>query len=336
MRALADFDAATIATTHGFCQEVLSGLGVAANLEQDATLVEDPGDLLAEVVDDLYVRKYMAGGDALITRGEAMQIAEEVVANPGAPIEPRDRSGDGLPALRARLAVQRARRAGPAQARAVDHHLRRPADAAARRAAPAIGGRHRRRGCASATRSCWSTSSRTPTRSSGRSCSARSATGETTLVLIGDPKQAIYAFRGADVYSYLAAAETAGERDTLEVNFRSDQGLIDAYDAMFGGAKLGHEGIVYRHVRAAPEHQASRLAGARTRRRCACGSWIAPTRRSRRRRQGFAGLNSARAFVARDLAADLVSRALLGRARSTVTAAAGARGGAGAARTATR
>ena len=66
--------------------------------------MEDPGDLLAEVVDDLYVRKYMSGGDALITRGEAMQIAEEVVSNPGAPIEPSDRSGDGLPALRARLA----------------------------------------------------------------------------------------------------------------------------------------------------------------------------------------------------------------------------------------
>ena len=81
-------------------------------------------------------------------------------------------------------------------------------------------------------------------------------------MLIGDPKQAIYAFRGADVYSYLSAAETAGERATLEVNFRSDQGLIDAYDAMFGGAKLGHEGIVYRHVRAAPAHQTSRLSGA--------------------------------------------------------------------------
>jgi len=105
VRALADFDAATIATTHGFCQDALSGLGIAANLEQDATLVEDPGDLLSEVVDDLYVRKYMAGGDALITRGEAMQIAEEVVSNPGAPIEPRERSGDSLPALRARLAA---------------------------------------------------------------------------------------------------------------------------------------------------------------------------------------------------------------------------------------
>ena len=277
VRALADFDAATIATTHGFCQEVLSGLGVAANLEQDATLVEDPGDLLAEVVDDLYVRKYMAGGDALITRGEAMQIAEEVVANPGAPIEPRDRSGDGLPALRARLAAS-VREELDRRKRALSiityDDL---SDAAARRA-----GRRRRAGvrasgCASATRSCWSTSSRTPTRSSGRSCSARSAPAATTLVLIGDPKQAIYAFRGADVYSYLSAAETAGERATLEVNFRSDQGLIDAYDAMFGGAKLGHEGIVYRHVRAAPDAPGVAAVGrARTGRRCASGWSIAP------------------------------------------------------------
>ena len=34
-RALADFDAATIATTHGFCQEVLGGLGVAGDVEPD-------------------------------------------------------------------------------------------------------------------------------------------------------------------------------------------------------------------------------------------------------------------------------------------------------------
>ena len=173
VRALADFDAATIATTHGFCQEVLSGLGVAANLEQDATLVEDPGDLLAEVVDDLYVRKYMAGGDALITRGEAMQIAEEVVSNPGAPIEPRDRSGDGLPALRARLAVsvrdELDRRKRALSIITYDDLLTRLRDELRQRPGD------RRRGCASATRSCWSTSSRTPTRSSGRSCSARSA-----------------------------------------------------------------------------------------------------------------------------------------------------------------
>ena len=44
-RALADFDAATIATTHGFCQEVLGGLGVAGDVEPDVTFVEDVGDL---------------------------------------------------------------------------------------------------------------------------------------------------------------------------------------------------------------------------------------------------------------------------------------------------
>ncbi|HEV7864763.1 MAG TPA: 3'-5' exonuclease, partial [Acidimicrobiia bacterium] len=83
-----------------------------------------------------------------------------------------------------------------------------------------------------------------------------------TLVLIGDPKQAIYAFRGADVYAYLAAAEVAGTQATLAVNWRSDQGLIDAYDVLLRGARLGHEGIIYKQVRAAPANQAPRLVGA--------------------------------------------------------------------------
>ena len=59
-RALADFDAATIATTHGFCQEVLGGLGIAGDVEPDTTFVEDLGDLVEEVVDDLYVRRFHA------------------------------------------------------------------------------------------------------------------------------------------------------------------------------------------------------------------------------------------------------------------------------------
>ena len=62
-RALADFDAATIATTHGFCQEVLAGLGVAGDLEEGATVVEAIDDLIEEVVDDLYVQWFQASGD---------------------------------------------------------------------------------------------------------------------------------------------------------------------------------------------------------------------------------------------------------------------------------
>ena len=80
------------------------------------------------------------------------------------------------------------------------------------------------------------------------------------LVLIGDPKQAIYAFRGADVDAYLKAADRAGALHTLDVNWRSDKALIDAYDALFSGAQLGHERIVYRTVHA--HHVARRLHGA--------------------------------------------------------------------------
>ena len=55
------FDAATIATTHGFCQEVLGGLGIAGDLEPDVAFVEDLSDLVDEVVDDLYVRRFSPG-----------------------------------------------------------------------------------------------------------------------------------------------------------------------------------------------------------------------------------------------------------------------------------
>ena len=43
----------------------------------------------------------------------------------------------------------------------------------------------------------------------------RAFTDRSTLILIGDPKQAIYAFRGGDIVTYLKAAQTAGVQKTL-------------------------------------------------------------------------------------------------------------------------
>ncbi|HWT25679.1 MAG TPA: UvrD-helicase domain-containing protein, partial [Solirubrobacteraceae bacterium] len=130
--------------------------------------------------------------------------------------------------------------------------------------------------------------------------------GGATLVLIGDPKQAIYAFRGADVYAYLAAARAAGDRATLDVNWRSDQDLIDAYDALFGGARLGHEGIAYRTVQAAPGNRAPRLSGAPV----TAALRVRVVHRDEpsiaQSRGGYATNASAREHVATDLAADLV------------------------------
>ncbi len=54
------------------------------------------------------------------------------------------------------------------------------------------------------------------------------------LLLIGDPKQAIYGFRGADVFAYLRARADAGEHVyTLNVNRRSDAELVSAMNALY-------------------------------------------------------------------------------------------------------
>ena len=56
------------------------------------------------------------------------------------------------------------------------------------------------------------------------------------VFLVGDPKQAIFGFRGADVFTYLAAGRDADARRTLERNWRSAAGLVQAVNALFGGA----------------------------------------------------------------------------------------------------
>ena len=62
---------------------------------------------------------------------------------------------------------------------------------------------------------------------------------DTALLLIGDPKQSIYGFRGADIYSYLAARRaTAGRHYVLDTNHRSSQALVDAVNHGFGRAEL--------------------------------------------------------------------------------------------------
>ncbi|TDB04270.1 exodeoxyribonuclease V subunit beta [Halomonas marinisediminis] len=54
------------------------------------------------------------------------------------------------------------------------------------------------------------------------------------ILLIGDPKQAIYAFRGADIHTYLQARrDTAGRHVTLATNFRSAEAMVSAVNRVF-------------------------------------------------------------------------------------------------------
>ncbi|MDH2296718.1 exodeoxyribonuclease V subunit beta [Cobetia sp. 29-18-1] len=73
-----------------------------------------------------------------------------------------------------------------------------------------------------------------------------------TLLMIGDPKQAIYAFRGADIDTYLAARKVTSSRFTLPRNFRSSAAMVSAVNALFAQhqAPFGSEDIPFQPVEA--------------------------------------------------------------------------------------
>jgi exodeoxyribonuclease V beta subunit len=89
--------------------------------------------------------------------------------------------------------------------------------------------------------------------------------GHARLLLIGDPKQAIYAFRGADLSVYLSARDEAHKQFTMTTNFRSDPVTIDAQNALWQAKPVESsafdvEGINYIEVKA---HKAARLEPAK-------------------------------------------------------------------------
>lgn len=71
-----------------------------------------------------------------------------------------------------------------------------------------------------------------------------------TLYMIGDPKQAIYAFRGGDIYTYLKAKSRANEQFTLRHNWRSTPEMVEAINHVFSQTELPflHNDIPYPKV----------------------------------------------------------------------------------------
>ncbi|MFV0426554.1 MAG: UvrD-helicase domain-containing protein [Beutenbergiaceae bacterium] len=253
--ALSDFDAATIATTHQFCQLVLKSLGVAADTDPGARLVEDLDDLTVEVVDDLYLRGFATSADGpAFDRADALSIARAAIADPSARLEPRSAAPESLPARRRRFA-QAVRDEVDARKRqrgvlSYDDLLRQLAQVLAGDDSPARL-RMRQR---------WSVvlvDEFQDTDPVQWQVLDRAFSGHARMVLIGDPKQAIYAFRGGDVTTYLQAARTAQLRATLTTNYRSDQPLLHRLHALLGGAELGEPEIVVREV--AAQRSSSRL-----------------------------------------------------------------------------
>ena len=304
-RAVADFDAATIATTHGFCQEVLAELGTVGDLEPGTMFVEDVSDLVNEALDDFYVRRFLREDQVAFDRDEALKIAREAVFNPMAALEPQDEPDGSKPDMRYRLA---SRIRDEVERRKRRLSVMTYDDLLTRLNGALVGpnGEIARERLRSRFQVVLVDEFQDTDPIQWQILHRAFATQGVTLVLIADPKQAIYAFRGADVYAYLVAASTAEVQSTLRVNRRSDQPLLDAYDALFDGATLGHKGIVYRQVRADPAHRTMRLTGAPSDTPLRVRVVIRDQDSIVKTNYGYATASSARRHVADDLGADVV------------------------------
>jgi exodeoxyribonuclease V beta subunit len=256
--ALAGFDAATIATTHQFCQLVLKSLGVAGDTAAAVTLLESLDELVVEIVDDLYLATFGTHEDEpQLSYPDALELARAVVGDPYAQLRP-DTPQPGTAAqvrlqfaegVRAELELRKRRQL----VLGYDDLLSRLATALESEDSDARD-RLRRR---------WPivmVDEFQDTDLVQWQVISRAFGGCSTVILIGDPKQAIYAFRGGDIYTYLRAVGTAEAQRTLAVNWRSDQALLDTVQAVLRGAALGHPDIAVRGIEA--HRKGHRLAGA--------------------------------------------------------------------------
>ncbi|EOM77574.1 UvrD-helicase domain-containing protein [Rhodococcus rhodnii] len=244
--ALADFDAGTIVTTHSFCQRMLDGLGVAGDRAPDVQFVETVDDLVAEVVGDIYLRAYAKSDVVPFSEKDALALARDAVGDAESILEPEpDRETEWGQRVLFADAVRRevSARKQRGGIRDFDDLLvllhavvsdPESGESACRR----IRERYR----------VVLIDEFQDTDPLQWDILRRAFHEHTTLVLVGDPKQAIYAFRGAEVLSYLDAVRHAGTHAELTANWRTDAPLVGALEHVYGGAALGHPEIVVRPV----------------------------------------------------------------------------------------
>ena len=299
-RALAGFDDATIATTHSFCSQMLAGLGVAADTDPAATFTDDLDDLVREVVDDLYLRRWARPGadEPALTPAEVLLLGRRAVQDRQAGLVPV--GAQGVPGQR-RAVAQAVREEVEARKRRLglvdyDDWLTLLRDALLDEVSGAVAcARVRERYRVVLVDEFQDTD---PVQ---WDVLRQAFHGSTTLVLIGDPKQAVYAFRGGDVTTYLAASAVATSAATLARNWRSDARLLDGLAHLLGGAALGHPDIVVEPVQAARPQPRLDAAGPPVRLRRVGRTGHGPLWR------GLPKVDPVRARVAEDVAGDLVA-----------------------------
>lgn len=253
-RAIMDFDKAVVATTHEFCNRMLRELGVLVDHDSAEHFAADAETVLRQVGADSYLRTiddpsqlWPSAVHALVPMlAQWPRAALEPTTEPLAPaIRFAEEFRAELPDRRRRLRSYGFDDMVTRLAQALDDPVTGPA-AASRLA------------------------SRFPlvmvdefqdTDPMQWQVIRLAFHGRSTVILIGDPKQAIYFFRGADVTSYLQARGQADLRVNLGVNHRSDPGIVAGVQELFGTAGLGVDRGDIGMTPVTAAHSGSRLSG---------------------------------------------------------------------------
>jgi exodeoxyribonuclease V beta subunit len=224
--ALSGFDLAPISTIHGFCQTLIARHSIELGCDSGLRLVEDTTSLLQPLVDDQAMRMSATGVpkyDALlkIAQASASQTADERCF------------GDNQEGTLAKAIADRFPKAKlDAGVRGYDDIVKTVHDALSvqgENGALALAVRKRLR--AAIIDECQD--------SDGAQIGVFEALflNDQTLsfIVIGDPKQSIYRFRGADLASYKRLAARAQATSPMQTNHRSDGPLIEALNALYTG-----------------------------------------------------------------------------------------------------
>jgi exodeoxyribonuclease V beta subunit len=286
--ALADFDAATITTIHGFCSRVLASAGLGTD---DPGISDGVADV-DEVVNDLYLAR-LAGGDAedlleispdRIAKGVRARLTmpdahvfrpellpEPVTANKLTEQARRRRSllaadlvEDAVAEVVRRRGQQRLRTFDGILAEARDH-LRSPEG---RATIASLRERYRVvliDEFQDTDRVQWDIFRRAFVEPVEHAAPGGEAAEARAMVLVGDPKQSIYRFRSAELSAYLLAVQAAGEQvATLGTNWRSDAPLLRALECLFTGFTFGDPAVAFQRVAPADTHLTTGLEGTGT------------------------------------------------------------------------
>ena len=245
-RALRDFDTATIATIHSVCARILAMAGLPSVADGDETDIEA---IVNEVVNDAVIEEAESGHDYPPDR--LRKVVEASLSSPQSVVDygpyAKGSGGKSKDEMNAELdhlmevirrCVERVRERTELEP-TFDDMLRRTAELVQQGDKVLLALLRKRFRIAvideaqDTDKQQWSIFKEIFEEDS-----------EThTLLAVGDPKQAIYRFRGADVQAYLSVRDD-DRRLTLRRNWRSDGGLIRALNHLFDGWTFG-EGIDY-------------------------------------------------------------------------------------------